>query len=677
MDFLNPTFLWGLLAAPLPLAIHLFYRRRKSRFEFSTIQFFRPRQRYLSHRRRLRELLLLLLRTLALLALALALARPVFRQTPYSFNARTDIAVVLDDTLSMDRKTAAGERAFEEARQKAMELLDTLQSGDGAAVVFVSGQPGIAITRNRQKVLGFLRQARCSAATGSYTNALKQAETHLASSSSPNQEIYLLSDFQRRQAPAKPVELAKARRRVFLLPVYGVAENVSVTGVRLSRKPKVVNQPMRIPFALRNHGGKERGVEVQLEVRGEKVQKRYQVLPAGAVHEGAFEYVPGAAGFVHGAVVVNDSDLQLDNRAYFTANVVENVKVLLLDSDVYSKADPYFFLRYALDPPDSGSINGFEVDRVFVQELTPLSLKEYQVVVLANPDPLGLEAAQLLGNYLRRGGSVLVFAGGKVTSATLAALEPASLGKLFGAKENSGASGLALGGFLSGLNDLLELDLVKWRRLHRLHPGGSAQLLATVEQQPAIVEQSVGEGRLFALAFSARRDYGNWPELKSFPIAMIHLFDYAANLPRADIALECGKALRLHAGKKEVTRSDLEGKVKTLAATDAELVVTGTWFPGVLKFEGADIESAALNPVPDESILEALDADDAAGKIATGSVRVLNPHAELSWQVRNFREGSDLAGVLLFVLLLILVAEAMIGSGYVLAGPVAPAARAA
>ena len=55
MEFSNAVFLWGLLAVPLPILLHLFFKRRKSKVAFSTLQFFHQRKKYLAHRRRLRE----------------------------------------------------------------------------------------------------------------------------------------------------------------------------------------------------------------------------------------------------------------------------------------------------------------------------------------------------------------------------------------------------------------------------------------------------------------------------------------------------------------------------------------------------------------------------------------------------------------------------------------------
>ena len=59
MSFGYPAVLWGLLAVPLPLLVHLFFRRRKSEIAFSTLLFFKPHRREWAMRRRIREAVLL------------------------------------------------------------------------------------------------------------------------------------------------------------------------------------------------------------------------------------------------------------------------------------------------------------------------------------------------------------------------------------------------------------------------------------------------------------------------------------------------------------------------------------------------------------------------------------------------------------------------------------------
>ncbi|QDV70442.1 hypothetical protein Poly24_41660 [Rosistilla carotiformis] len=76
MGFLNATLLFGLLAAAIPVALHLLGRREPQRLEFPALRFLTQRIETNRRRMRVRHWSLLLLRVLALAGLALALAQP-------------------------------------------------------------------------------------------------------------------------------------------------------------------------------------------------------------------------------------------------------------------------------------------------------------------------------------------------------------------------------------------------------------------------------------------------------------------------------------------------------------------------------------------------------------------------------------------------------------------------
>jgi hypothetical protein len=77
--FLHPFYLYGLLAASLPILIHLLNRRRMKRIRFPAVRFILLSQKRISRSYRLRHWLLLALRTTAIILLALLLANPIFQ----------------------------------------------------------------------------------------------------------------------------------------------------------------------------------------------------------------------------------------------------------------------------------------------------------------------------------------------------------------------------------------------------------------------------------------------------------------------------------------------------------------------------------------------------------------------------------------------------------------------
>jgi len=671
MEFANSIFLWGLLAVPLPVLLHLFFRRRKAKVAFSTLQFFQQRKRYLAHRRRLREILLLLIRTLALLCLVLALSRVLFQSMPYALSAKTNAVIILDDTLSMDRKIGSGATAFELASQKAEEVLDTLSEGDGAALVFVSGRQGLAMTRKRQLVRQQLENARVTGGTGSYSAALKQAVSYLASAGNPNREIYVLSDFQRNQAPSKPVELDAVKGlRIYFLPVSGTLENLSVENLKLSPRPQMVNKRLSIPYTIRNHGENARDTEVSLTVGTETRNTVTVTVPAGEATEGHFDYVPDRAGFLSGAVKITDRHLELDNCRTFTVNVCENIRVLLLESDILSRVRPFHFLKLAIDPGEGEALNGIQTEQGFVQELAPKELEKHHTVVMANPQPLSTQTAALLTHYMVSGGTVIVFAGTDVDDKTFASFEDKRLQHLFGAKQQADFNGLQFKGPLNALNALLQMDLLKWQRIHELTLSPSAVVMAESRGHVVMAEEKVGAGSFIACAFSCRRDYCNWPELKSFPIAMIHLLTYAAHDPQQNTGAACGALLRLTAlspADTHIALSHSDGMLFRIPVEKGEAVFADTWQPGVLTAERAAPRCIAINPVPAESDLACMGSGKMTDIVAA-SVTVLKTDAGVESQIRTYRQGSDLTGFFLFLALVLLLLELVVGNTYLLSG---------
>src|SRR4051812_27934487 len=126
MQFLHPTFLFGLVALALPVLIHFVFKMKAPVVFFPTVRFLRQGDRKVARRQKLQELLLLLLRCLALALLAFALAGPVLKQfgnTPGS--AGTAVVIVLDDSYSMSARDAGGP-IFNSAKSMAASILNTL-----------------------------------------------------------------------------------------------------------------------------------------------------------------------------------------------------------------------------------------------------------------------------------------------------------------------------------------------------------------------------------------------------------------------------------------------------------------------------------------------------------------------------------------------------------------------
>ena len=161
MSFLTPAFLFGALAAAVPILLHFLRRERLPRVPFSDLRLLRGARIDHARRLRLRELLLPALRAAALVLLALAFARPFVADRPAPDGPAT--VVLVDTSFSM---SAPGQA--DETRALARAAVDEAPAGHLVAVVAFDDAArvaaGLALDRGaaRAAVAGLLPRPRAT-----------------------------------------------------------------------------------------------------------------------------------------------------------------------------------------------------------------------------------------------------------------------------------------------------------------------------------------------------------------------------------------------------------------------------------------------------------------------------------------------------------------------------------
>jgi Aerotolerance regulator N-terminal len=150
MSFLHFYLLGGLSLVAVPILIHLVTREKPKHLRFPAFRFLL--QKYHVNRRKLRlhHLLLLLLRMLLIAALCLALARPrLHTDLPEILGGSQPVVVVLafDTSSSMDYERG-GLTRLEDARRRALELLEELPDGSRVALLDSAESGGDFVDRN-------------------------------------------------------------------------------------------------------------------------------------------------------------------------------------------------------------------------------------------------------------------------------------------------------------------------------------------------------------------------------------------------------------------------------------------------------------------------------------------------------------------------------------------------
>ena len=428
MAFLNPLFLFGLLAAGIPLIIHLWNRRRVVTIDFSSLMFLMAAHRENARRFQLRQLLILLLRMAIVALIALALARPFLTLglPVASVRAKTDVVIVLDNSYSMGYQDVDGIR-FEKAKTLATDILDTLRHGDSAALILMSDIPNPIfrqLTPDLRSVTAAVNTATVSYRTTNVQPSLELAHEILAESEQLNKELYLISDFARNGWENWSRLLNRSGARVSLIPVAaGEAHNTNIEEVRPSNQLIGVNLPLQLNVTTANHSVAPLAQNMLTLFIGAEKQKT--VSFSAAANESlntTLTYNFSTPGTHIGYFTLTEDRLNIDNRRYFALDVIGEVRVLCVGEQTE-------YLALALNPhknsrQPSVSVSNQQKDflnapptadtMILPTQCTPTAfesfpLEDYDVIILADVPKITRQIGAQLQEFIRHGKSVIAF----------------------------------------------------------------------------------------------------------------------------------------------------------------------------------------------------------------------------------------------------------------------------
>ncbi|MHC4405689.1 MAG: BatA domain-containing protein, partial [Planctomycetota bacterium] len=564
MTFLNGVLAFGAGAFALPLLIHLLNRSRFRTIPWGAMHLLETVIRVNKRRIRIEQLLLLLVRCAIPVLLAFCLARMVltgWKALPG--DVPSSAAVLLDNSYSMD--AAGGERPhFAEAVDHVCDLLEALNRGSEVSVLTTGGGPMPVSDRPVFDPKSMIRQVRLL--SGGYgaaevAESLEAGTSAVSSMTHARRGLIVISDFQRSDWEAVPkASLERIRRQFDAMPLRPtitllnvgreVEENVAVESLEFSRKTLGVGQDLEVRAHLRNYGPKiYQGARVLFRVDGTQHSVSQITLGAQRTAQVLFTHrfkTPGS--HVVEVEVAVDDRLDTDNRYAAAVPVLEQIEVLLVDGapspePLESETD---FLAVALTPYTFGRVRLSDLiatQTVSTGELTEETVSGQRVVVLANVPKLSDAQVDLLTQYVRGGGSLLLFVGNKIdvpwhnrTLFSGAGLLPMRIEALHGGlDEEKKPARIVAQHFdhpaLEVFNDrangnLADAEIRKWYRLG--HADGEEGpepadpspaderaeplVLARLETgDPLIVERRFGDGLVVQVATACDADWSNLP----------------------------------------------------------------------------------------------------------------------------------------------------------------------
>jgi len=440
--FTNPTFaivwpfasgwmlLW-VLAAAIPIIIHLWYRRRYQQINWAAMEYLLAAMRKNSRRITIEQLILLVIRVLILLVLAVALADPFLpslkNMVPgFGAGGQTHWVVVIDGSYSMDFKNAEQTR-FEVAKDLATQLVGHSTQGDGFTLVLMSDPPRVIIRETafaRDDVIEEIDNLELPHSGGNLSSTLSEIEKIVRSAVEKHPrlartKVCIFSDLGR--TTWDEVETPACRNRIGRLGEIGTLSlvdlgetdeqrNLAIT--RLDMHDSLVTVAHKVTFQaeIANFGTQPvASHRVEFIVDGQRVNEQSMDVAAHgrAIASASYEFTAPGEHYVE--VRLDDDPLRIDNHRWMSVPVRESIPVLC----VQGKPGSAKHVAVALEPGKSDR-RRVATEVASENAILEMDLSDFDCVFLCNIGRFSREEAGVLYEFLNDGGGLVFFLGDQV-----------------------------------------------------------------------------------------------------------------------------------------------------------------------------------------------------------------------------------------------------------------------
>jgi len=547
MNFLNPAFLFGLSAAALPVAIHLFSRKKRKSIRWAATRFLAASVKKNQRHLQMDDLLLLALRCLLFGLFAFAFARPFFGAPPSAAPVSTEgpatHVLIVDASQSMKQSDGIQSR-WELALTAADKMLADLPTGSEAALLVATDdvKPLVpAPTTDHSILRKSLQRALPTDSSSEFSAAIARATAILGQQPERRGIITLFTDNQAvgwRKSSAVAGIMAQAGDRVTLRvhPIGGSpAPNLAVTAVKLNAAAAAGGQRLDCEGVVGNFSDTDAldvPVFISLDEQPPQGQKTIAKIAAHGSASIAFTVTLPADGYHTITISVQPDALSADDARSVAFRVLDTFRVLVVDGQGAASgvAGDSYFLRNSLAPVEPAALADYfvKITAVPASQTGTLRLDDYHLVVLANVPRLNGALATDLQPFLAGGGAALVLAGPDLDVADYNEKFGPLAGVKFGAVQTLAKPvGFQTKDYVHPLvaawNDPAYGTFANVRFQKRLPMTVETSatirpqvVLAYGDNSPALVETRMGEGRLWIFGSTGNTLWNNFPLRPAF-----------------------------------------------------------------------------------------------------------------------------------------------------------------
>jgi hypothetical protein len=547
VGFLAPWFLAGIAAAGIPLWLHLIRQYRRTPQPFSSLMFFERRLQSSVKHRRLRYLLLLALRLALLILLALAFANPFVNRTVTATTRRMLTVIAIDRSFSM----RYGDN-MQRAKSQAHRLIEALRGRDLAEVIAVDSHVE-ALTQpeaDRNTLTGAVDSIQAgdgASSFGEFARSLRVIEQ----TTGMRVNVHFISDMQQTSMPASFADLAVGPHTALHFHCIG-GDRAPNWAVETVTAPEVYELAhTRVTATITGWETPATSRKVSVVLNGKVIASKDVNIPANGHAEVEFLSFEVPYGAHRGAVRIEPHDeLPNDDEFPFSMERSDPRNILFLYER--GRTREAFYYRAAIE---SASDTGLKLRAAPVEQTSGDDFSKYAFIVLGDVGEIDQILERRLGEYVKRGGSLLISIGPKTERSGRIAVTG---DRVTGTDDTQGA------GFLDNQDPALfgvgPFENVQFSHCARISVKPSARVIAKfADGSPLIEEQDLGEGHVLTFASTLDNAMNDFCLHPSFLPFVVRTGRYLSGAEETSLNVVIGTPVQLRRARNQGTAADVIG----------------------------------------------------------------------------------------------------------------------
>ena len=626
MTFLNPAILFGLLAASIPILIHLLNLRKLKKIDFSTLQFLKELQKNKIRKIKLKQWLLLALRVLIILCIVTAFARPTLVGVSIGGTtsaAKTTAVFILDDTFSMSVIDQNGSY-FNQVKEAIKELLNQFEEGDEVGLILVSHQPDeIEMTSNLGKFKEDVDAVNISFESNKLNNAIIKAADVIGKAKNFNKEIYLFSDFQKGRL-ASDDEITDLKEqlgeqvRLYSFDYSGKeVTNFGIDELKINTQIFEKDKPVKFDAVVKNYSNHSKeNLVVSLFLNGERSAQQSVNLNSGESKTVNLEAPAKTYGNSEAETEIEEDDILQDNQRFTSFSIPEKIPVLILVDDLEDSK----LLEIALK---SVSEQGyFNVTLRKIEQISGTQLNDFQVVVMISSN--FNNAKEKITRFLNSGKGMIIFPSSGLNATNfISSLNSVGVGITGGFVKTEEGQSVHFNevDFNHPLFENIFVDEKKkqvespdFYSYYKINPAGRGKTIISLEDESSFLsEYSLDDGRILLFSSAPVFSWSDFPVKSIFAPLVTKSVMYLSTKNVGAKSYYAGESININVSERTLPQIKVKRPENTEEIVNLDpnfnsdlFSYSNTFITGNYKFFSGDklLSEVSVNADPAESVTE-------------------------------------------------------------------------